>query len=289
MQRRCRRAGSRGVRSIAGLPARYEFIFEVSEDGRDLDAGDGRRVRRERPAAAGERHAARCGHDRPRRPAARRSAGAAAKTAKVRTRAKTAAARPRRTAPRASGTPGPPAAPLRSIEVDRRGGMMTLVKTTLGSGGGHRHWHRRYPRRPDGAERHAARAAVRERQREGVEEHHHAEAAADDAPARARRALIALKGGTIDIVEKTGESKKHLWESGKAYWLDRGRAQHPARRRQQRHRTDRGDRRRAAETLTAPTGRPAPPSVPLVGPALDRRARVVTWRAYFGINTVSIT
>jgi quercetin dioxygenase-like cupin family protein len=33
------------------------------------------------------------------------------------------------------------------------------------------------------------------------------------------RALIALKGGTIDIVQKTGESEKHLWESGKAYWL----------------------------------------------------------------------
>ena len=35
------------------------------------------------------------------------------------------------------------------------------------------------------------------------------------------RALIALKGGTIDIVQKTGESEKHLWESGKAYWLDK--------------------------------------------------------------------
>ena len=35
------------------------------------------------------------------------------------------------------------------------------------------------------------------------------------------RSLIALKGGTIDIVQKTGESEKHLWESGKAYWLDK--------------------------------------------------------------------
>ncbi len=35
------------------------------------------------------------------------------------------------------------------------------------------------------------------------------------------RALIALKGGTIDIVQKTGESKPHLWETGKAYWLDK--------------------------------------------------------------------
>ena len=35
------------------------------------------------------------------------------------------------------------------------------------------------------------------------------------------RALIALKGGTIDIVQKSGESEKHVWESGKAYWLDK--------------------------------------------------------------------
>ena len=35
------------------------------------------------------------------------------------------------------------------------------------------------------------------------------------------RALIALKGGTIDIVQKSGESEKHLWETGKAYWLDK--------------------------------------------------------------------
>jgi len=35
------------------------------------------------------------------------------------------------------------------------------------------------------------------------------------------RALIALKGGTIDIVQKTGESKAHLWATGKAYWLDK--------------------------------------------------------------------
>ena len=35
------------------------------------------------------------------------------------------------------------------------------------------------------------------------------------------RALIALKGGTIDIVQKSGESKKHVWETGKAYWLDK--------------------------------------------------------------------
>jgi len=33
------------------------------------------------------------------------------------------------------------------------------------------------------------------------------------------RALIALKGGTLDIVQKSGESEKVVWESGKAYWL----------------------------------------------------------------------
>ena len=34
------------------------------------------------------------------------------------------------------------------------------------------------------------------------------------------RALIALVGGTIDIVQKDGASVPHLWETGKAYWLD---------------------------------------------------------------------
>jgi beta-alanine degradation protein BauB len=33
------------------------------------------------------------------------------------------------------------------------------------------------------------------------------------------RALIALKGGALDIVQKSGESERVLWESGKAYWL----------------------------------------------------------------------
>ena len=33
------------------------------------------------------------------------------------------------------------------------------------------------------------------------------------------RALIAIKGGHVDIVQKSGESERHLWESGKAYWL----------------------------------------------------------------------
>lgn len=34
------------------------------------------------------------------------------------------------------------------------------------------------------------------------------------------RALISLVGGTIDIVQKDGASVPHVWESGKAYWLD---------------------------------------------------------------------
>ncbi len=33
------------------------------------------------------------------------------------------------------------------------------------------------------------------------------------------RALIALKGGAVDIVQKSGESEHVVWESGKAYWL----------------------------------------------------------------------
>ena len=33
------------------------------------------------------------------------------------------------------------------------------------------------------------------------------------------RALIAVKGGAIDIVQKSGESQRHDWETGKAYWL----------------------------------------------------------------------
>jgi hypothetical protein len=33
------------------------------------------------------------------------------------------------------------------------------------------------------------------------------------------RVIIALKGGTMKIVEKTGASEEHLWESGHAYWL----------------------------------------------------------------------
>lgn len=33
------------------------------------------------------------------------------------------------------------------------------------------------------------------------------------------RALIALKGGTVDIVQQGGASERVVWESGKAYWL----------------------------------------------------------------------
>lgn len=33
------------------------------------------------------------------------------------------------------------------------------------------------------------------------------------------RALIALKGGTLDIVQKSGASERVVWDSGKAYWL----------------------------------------------------------------------
>jgi hypothetical protein len=33
------------------------------------------------------------------------------------------------------------------------------------------------------------------------------------------RVIIALNGGTMKIVESTGKSEEHVWETGKAYWL----------------------------------------------------------------------
>ena len=33
------------------------------------------------------------------------------------------------------------------------------------------------------------------------------------------RVIIALSGGTMKIVESTGASEEHHWETGKAYWL----------------------------------------------------------------------
>jgi len=33
------------------------------------------------------------------------------------------------------------------------------------------------------------------------------------------RVLVALKGGTMKILEETGASETHQWETGKAYWL----------------------------------------------------------------------
>ena len=33
------------------------------------------------------------------------------------------------------------------------------------------------------------------------------------------RVIIALKGGTMKIVEQSGGSEAHVWEAGKAYWL----------------------------------------------------------------------
>ena len=35
------------------------------------------------------------------------------------------------------------------------------------------------------------------------------------------RTIVALKGGTLDIVDAQGKTTKQMtWESGKAYWLD---------------------------------------------------------------------
>lgn len=33
------------------------------------------------------------------------------------------------------------------------------------------------------------------------------------------RVIIALQGGTIKIVDQSGASEAHVWETGKAYWL----------------------------------------------------------------------
>jgi hypothetical protein len=33
------------------------------------------------------------------------------------------------------------------------------------------------------------------------------------------RVIIALAGGTMKIVESSGGEEKHVWETGKAYWL----------------------------------------------------------------------
>ena len=36
----------------------------------------------------------------------------------------------------------------------------------------------------------------------------------------AGRVIVALKGGTLKIVQGSGESREVQWETGKAYWLD---------------------------------------------------------------------
>jgi quercetin dioxygenase-like cupin family protein len=33
------------------------------------------------------------------------------------------------------------------------------------------------------------------------------------------RVIVALSGGTMNIVERNGPTEQHVWETGKAYWL----------------------------------------------------------------------
>ena len=33
------------------------------------------------------------------------------------------------------------------------------------------------------------------------------------------RVIVAFQGGTMKIVEQSGASEQHVWETGKAYWL----------------------------------------------------------------------
>lgn len=36
------------------------------------------------------------------------------------------------------------------------------------------------------------------------------------------RTIVALKGGTLDVVDATGKTTKQVvWETGRAYWLDK--------------------------------------------------------------------
>jgi quercetin dioxygenase-like cupin family protein len=34
------------------------------------------------------------------------------------------------------------------------------------------------------------------------------------------RAIVVLKGGTLNVVQQSGSTKALAWETGKAYWLD---------------------------------------------------------------------
>ena len=33
------------------------------------------------------------------------------------------------------------------------------------------------------------------------------------------RVIVTLKGGTVEIVDERGTRERHVWETGKAYWL----------------------------------------------------------------------
>jgi oxalate decarboxylase/phosphoglucose isomerase-like protein (cupin superfamily) len=33
------------------------------------------------------------------------------------------------------------------------------------------------------------------------------------------RVVIALQGGTMKLLQQTGASEQHVWETGKAYWM----------------------------------------------------------------------
>lgn len=33
------------------------------------------------------------------------------------------------------------------------------------------------------------------------------------------RVIVALKGGVMEIVDQSGTKERHVWETGKAYWL----------------------------------------------------------------------
>ncbi len=65
------------------------------------------------------------------------------------------------------------------------------------------------------------------------------------------RALIALKGGTLKVVDEAGKTiDTYVWEDGKAYWLDKDPPGNAPWRCERRSGDGRGHRRRAAEVAS---------------------------------------
>jgi len=64
-----------------------------------------------------------------------------------------------------------------------------------------------------------SRAVVRERRGESLEVARVTEQPLPLHRHEHPRVIVALKGGTMKVLEEDGQSETHEWESGKAYWL----------------------------------------------------------------------